>query len=149
MAKRARLSASIAKSPERPFLIPAKEGKTMGLFDNLRGALGGMLGNAENEVLAQTLSSALSQTSLGSLQGLLDKLRASGLGPQVQSWLGSGANQPITAEQLENVLGPTVVSKIADTLNMPPDEIFGFLAAHLPGVIDMLSPQGTLKPTGT
>jgi uncharacterized protein YidB (DUF937 family) len=115
----------------------------MGLFDSLRGALGG----AENEILAKTLSSALSETSLGSLQGLLEKLRASGLGPQVQSWLGSGPNQPITAQQLETVLGPTIVNKIADTLNMPPDQIFDFLAAHLPAVIDMLSPQGTLKPS--
>jgi uncharacterized protein YidB (DUF937 family) len=29
---------------------------------------------------------------------------------------------------------------------MPPDEVFGFLAKHLPAVIDALSPQGTLKP---
>jgi uncharacterized protein YidB (DUF937 family) len=28
---------------------------------------------------------------------------------------------------------------------MPPDQIFGFLAKHLPDVIDALSPHGTLK----
>lgn len=115
----------------------------MGMFD---GLMGGVLGELEAQVLPGLLSKALAGTSLGSIQGLLDKLRQSGLGPQVSSWLGSGANQPITAQQLEAALGEGVVEKISTTLNMPPDEVFGFLAKHLPTLIDALSPQGTLKP---
>ncbi len=114
----------------------------MGLFDNL---VGGVLGQVEAQLLPGLLTKALAQTELGSLQGLLDKLRQSGLGPQVASWLGSGPNQPITAEQLEKALGDGVVDKISSTLNMPPDEIFGFLARHLPAVIDALSPHGVLQ----
>ena len=114
----------------------------MGLLDGLTG---GLLGQIEAKVLPELLSKALAQTSLGSLQGLLDKLKQSGLGPQVSSWLGSGPNQPITAQQLEAALGDQVVGKIAATLNMPPDQIFGFLAKHLPTVIDALSPNGTLQ----
>jgi uncharacterized protein YidB (DUF937 family) len=114
----------------------------MGIFDGLTG---GILGQVEAQVLPGLLSKALAGTSLGSLQGLLDKLRQSGLGPQVSSWLGSGPNQAITAEQLETALGDGVVEKISATLNMPPDQIFGFLAKHLPDVIDALSPHGTLK----
>jgi uncharacterized protein YidB (DUF937 family) len=76
---------------------------------------------------------------------LLDKLSQSGLGPQAASWLGSGPNQTITAEQLESALGPGVVDKLSTTLNMPPDEIFVLLAKHLPTVIDALSPHGILK----
>lgn len=117
----------------------------MGLFDSFRGLVGGVLGEAETAVLTRGLSTALAETNLGSLQGLLDKLRASGLGPQVESWLSGGSNQPITAEQLEAVLGEQVVDKISTTLNMPPDQIFGFLAAHLPALIDKLSPNGTLQ----
>jgi uncharacterized protein YidB (DUF937 family) len=117
----------------------------MSLFDSFRSMVGGVLGQAETALLEGGLSTALAQTQLGSLQGLLDKLRASGLGPQVQSWLGGGPNQPITAEQLEAVLGDTVVDKISTTLNMPPDQIFGFLAAHLPALIDKLSPSGVLQ----
>jgi uncharacterized protein YidB (DUF937 family) len=119
---------------------------SMGLLDGLRGALGGMLGQAEAQVLPELLSKALAGTSAGSLQGLLDKLRQAGLGPQVASWLGSGPNQPITAAQLETALGDDVVERIS-MLNMPPDQIFGFLAEHLPAVIDRLSPQGMLQPS--
>lgn len=113
----------------------------MGIFDGLTG----ILGQVEAQVLPGLLSKALAGTSLGSLQGLLDKLRQSGLGPQVSSWLGSGPNQAITAEQLETALGDGVVEKVSATLNMPPDQVFGFLAKHLPDVIDALSPHGTLK----
>jgi uncharacterized protein YidB (DUF937 family) len=114
----------------------------MGIFDGLPG---GILGDLEAKLLPELLSKALASTSLGSLQGLLDKLQQSGLGPKVASWLGSGPNQPITAEQLEKALGDGVVEKISSTLNMPPDQVFGFLAKHLPAVIDALSPHGTLK----
>lgn len=91
------------------------------------------------------LSKALAGTSLGSLQGLLDKLRQSGLGPQVNSWLGGGPNQPVTAAQIEAALGDGAMGKISATLNLPPDEIAGFLAAHLPTLIDAISPQGSLQ----
>ena len=116
--------------------------EVVGIFDGLAG---GILSEFETQLLPGLLSKALAQTSLGSLQGLLDKLRQSGLGPQVASWLGSGPNQPITPEQLEKALGDGVVEKISSTLNMPPDQIFGFLAKHLPSVIDALSPHGELK----
>jgi uncharacterized protein YidB (DUF937 family) len=38
-----------------------------------------------------------------------------------------------------------VVNTLSSTLNMSPDQIFGFLAKHLPTVIDALSPHGELK----
>ncbi|MFT4097767.1 MAG: YidB family protein [Rhodoblastus sp.] len=114
----------------------------MGILD---GLFGQMMGQFEAQVLPGLLQNALAHTSLGSLQGLVDKLRASGLGPQVNSWLGRGANQPITADQLENALGQSVVEKLSTTLNMPPDTIFGFLAKWLPTIIDTLSPNGQMQ----
>ena len=121
----------------------------MGLFDSFKTLVGGVLGEAETQALSTGLSSALAGTELGSLDGLLDKLKQSGLGPQVKSWLGGGTNQPITAEQLEAALGPAIVDRISSTLHLPPDQVFGFLAAHLPALIDKLSPSGVVQqPTG-
>lgn len=117
----------------------------MGLLDGLKGALSSVLGQAEQQVLPQLLSQALAGTSLGSLQGLLDQLRTAGLGQQVSSWLGSGPNEPVTAAQLEAALGDDIVARISSRLNMPPDQIFGFLAAHLPALIDRISPNGVLE----
>jgi uncharacterized protein YidB (DUF937 family) len=36
----------------------------------------------------------------GGIGGLLDKLKASGLGDAVSSWVGTGDNQPVPANQL-------------------------------------------------
>ena len=47
--------------------------------------------------------------------------------------------------KVEKALGDSVVEKISTTLNMPPDQIFGFLAKWLPTIIDTLSPNGTLQ----
>ncbi|WP_295845153.1 YidB family protein [Tardiphaga sp.] len=114
-----------------------------GIFDELTS---GLLGGLEAKLLPELLSRALAQTSLGPLQGLLDKLRQSGLFPQIASWLGNTPNQPMTAKQLEKAVGGGVVEKISTTLNMPPDQVFSVLAKHLPAVIEALSPHGTLKP---
>ncbi len=64
----------------------------MGLFDNLGGAIKGLAGQVEAAALPALLSAALAKTDLKDMQGLLDKLQQSGLGPQVSSWLGDGKN---------------------------------------------------------
>ncbi len=65
---------------------------------------------------------------------------------QVQSWLGSGANQPITADQLKTVLGNAQVQDFARHLGLPVDETLKVMAQYLPDIIDKASPNGTLKP---
>ena len=62
----------------------------MGLFDSLSGGLKNALEQAETAALPALISGVLAKTSLGNMQGLLDKLQQSGLGPQVSSWLGDG-----------------------------------------------------------
>jgi len=117
----------------------------MGMFDNVSGALKGLAGQVETAALPGLLSAALSKTSFGSMKGLLDKLQQSGLGSQVSSWLGNGQNLPITADQLRAALGNEQIQQIATHLGLPVDKILGFLAEHLPAVVDKLSPKGTLR----
>ena len=62
----------------------------MGLFDSLGGALTSALGQAETAAMPALISAVLAKTDLGNMQGLLDQLQQSGLGPQVSSWLGDG-----------------------------------------------------------
>ena len=77
----------------------------MSLFDSLGGGLKNALGQAEAAAMPALISTVLAKTDLGNMQGLLDKLQQSGLGPQVVSWLGDGKNMPITADQLRAALG--------------------------------------------
>lgn len=125
----------------------------MGLFDSLGGALGGALkdafGQAEAAALPALISTVLGKTDLGSLQGIVNKLQESGLGNQVQSWLGSGANLPVSADQLRAALGSEQVRQIAQQLGLPIDGAMKLLAEHLPTAVDQASPNGVVEePSG-
>jgi uncharacterized protein YidB (DUF937 family) len=125
----------------------------MGLLDelsgSLKGAMGQMLGQAVGQVEANALPALLSRilgkTDLGSAGGLLAKLQEAGLDSQVSSWLGSGANLPISADQLRAALGSEQVQQIANAIGLPVDKILPILSEHLPGAIDSMSPNGTLQ----
>jgi uncharacterized protein YidB (DUF937 family) len=113
----------------------------MGLFDQLKSAAGA----AAFAAAPVLLSKALQQTNLGSLQGLVDKLREGGLHQQVQSWLSNGSNIPVTADQLRNALGDEHVRQLAQQFGVPVDKVLDLLSEHLPQVVDQSSPNGKLE----
>jgi uncharacterized protein YidB (DUF937 family) len=117
----------------------------MGLFDNLNSALGGALGQVEATAVPALISAVLAKTNLGDLQGLVNQLQQNGLGPQVQSWLGNGANTPITPDQLRAALSSDQVKQLAQHFGVDPDAALKVLAQHLPGVVDQASPNGVLQ----
>ena len=110
----------------------------MGLLDSLKGVL-------ESEGLPALLNTVLAQTQYRDLPGLVTALEKGGLGPQVQSWLGSGQNMPVTADQLKAVLGNSQIQEFARHLGLPVDETLNELAKYLPEIIDKASPNGVLS----
>jgi uncharacterized protein YidB (DUF937 family) len=119
----------------------------MGLLDelNLGGALKGALGQVEASAAPALINALLAKTQFGDLNGLVTQLQQSGLGPQVQSWLGNGANMPVTADQLKAVLGNAQVQEMARHLGLPVDAALNLLSQHLPNVIDQASKNGQLQ----
>ena len=115
----------------------------MGILDSL---LAGTLSQVEAAAVPNLISAALAKTNLGNLQGIVNQLQQGGLGPQVQSWLGSGANLPVTPDQLRAALGNDHVRQLAQHFGIDPDAALQLLADHLPNAVDQASPQGTLKP---
>jgi uncharacterized protein YidB (DUF937 family) len=134
------------------------KGQAMGLLDSLIGAatqagLGsspgqaspstsGLPGGMDPQMLITLLGGLLA--SSGGLQGLLAKLQSGGLGDAVQSWIGTGANQPVSGDQLGGALGPDLMGMIASQLGGNPQQASGTLAELLPGLIDQLTPKGQL-----
>lgn len=116
----------------------------MGLLDNL---LGGSLGQIEAAAAPALISAVLAKTNLGDLQGLVNQLQQGGLGNQVQSWLGNGANLPVTPDQIRAALGNDRVKELAQHFGVSPDAALKLLSEHLPGVIDQASPNGTVNPS--
>ena len=110
------------------------------------GNLGAMLGNLLDEYGGPEAIASQAFTQMGGLQGVLDKLQQAGLGPQVSSWLGTGANQPITPEAIGNALGHGSLADMAGKIGISPDQLSQVLAHTLPGLVDKLSPNGQLQP---
>ena len=114
--------------------------------DLIGGVLRGVTGQqGDASALPNILAQVLRNTDLSSIGGLLDQLQKSGLGPQVTSWLGNGANLPVSADQLRSALGDERVRQIAASLGIPVDVVLGQLSQHLPATIDKMSPNGTLE----
>jgi uncharacterized protein YidB (DUF937 family) len=88
------------------------------------------------------------QSAAGGLGGLLSAFEQAGLGQVAQSWVGSGPNQPVSPQQLQNVFGQGQVQSMASQAGMEPNSFLAQLAQHLPNAVDGATPEGRL-PEGT
>ncbi len=120
----------------------------MGLLDSVMGAVSAATGGQTSggADLMQMASNLLSQQS-GGLQGLVSVFTSNGLGDVVSSWVGKGANLPVSADQIMSALGGPVQS-LASSLGQSPDQVAGLLSEHLPGLIDQLTPDGEVPAEG-
>lgn len=113
----------------------------MGLLDNLENqALGKVLGGGSNPLASELLQ--MIQNQPGGLQGMVQSFHDKGLGGAVSSWVGNGENQPITADQIHQVLGSDQVKALAARAGINPDTAGNAIAQMLPGIIDHLTPNG-------
>ncbi|QJR16144.1 YidB family protein [Usitatibacter palustris] len=80
----------------------------------------------------------------GGLEGLVRMFQDRGLGGLVDSWVSTGRNLPISAEQLQQVLGHDRLGSLAKGLGMSNDDFSSKLSQLLPGVVDTLTPGGKL-----
>ena len=121
----------------------------MGILDSLENspAFRSALGQIGAAVLPVVMSEVMGTGSQGGLSAIVAKLEQAGLGNQVKSWIGMGANLPITADQLKQVLGSDAVRQIAAKYNIPLDQVAEVLAHQLPLAVDQASPNGKLPPT--
>jgi uncharacterized protein YidB (DUF937 family) len=121
----------------------------MGILDSLENspAFKGALGQLEAAVVPVVLSEVLGNASQGGLSAIVARLQQAGFGDQVRSWIGNGQNLPITAEQLQQVLGSDTVKQLAARFNIPVDQLAKVLAQQLPTAVDHASPDGKLPHT--
>jgi uncharacterized protein YidB (DUF937 family) len=84
----------------------------------------------------------------GGLSGLLATLQQAGLGDVAQSWVGNGANQPVSPQQLQSAFGDEQVQSMAAQSGMAPHDFLSQLSQHLPNVVNGLTPNGRLPDEG-
>lgn len=81
---------------------------------------------------------------IGGLGDLVSKFQKAGHGSTVDSWIGTGQNQPIQPGQLGQTIGQTTISDLARQAGVSEQDLLNGLAQALPGVIDKLTPRGRL-----
>ena len=107
----------------------------MGMFD---GLIGGVVGGA----MVSVVSGILEQH--GGLQGVVNEFERNGFGPTMSSWVGTGPNQPISADQMHRALGPELLQQLAAKAGMSVEDLTQKLAQVLPQAVDKMTPEGKL-----
>ncbi|KVQ04121.1 YidB family protein [Burkholderia ubonensis] len=119
----------------------------MGLLDIVGGLLGGQAGgNSHSALLSAALEFINNQP--GGLNGLIEKFKAGGAGDIIGSWVGTGENQPISADTLQNVLGSDAIGALASKFGVDPAQASGILAQVLPHVVNHATPNGEVPADG-
>src|SRR5262252_1867423 len=117
----------------------------MGLLDQIAGALNQQLGGSAQANQLTQLVTNLINSHPGGLQGLVQQFTQAGLAEHVQSWVSTGKNLPISADQITKVLGSGKVQEMAKQLGISQADAAGGLASLLPHVVDHLTPNGTVQ----
>ena len=113
----------------------------MGLLDDMEGkALSSMLGGGPNPLASQVLQMINNQP--GGLQGLIQSFHDKGMGGIVSSWVSTGQNLPISADQITHVLGSDQVKQLAAQAGISTDAASSTLAKFLPMLINHATPDG-------
>jgi len=111
----------------------------MGLFDSLAGAVLSNMGGDKGAML-QIAMDLFKQN--GGLEGVIAKFNEAGFADKAASWIGTGDNQAISAEQVIEVLGRDSIAGFAEKLGMSPSDISEKIAEYLPQAIDKMTPNG-------
>ncbi len=130
----------------------------MSLLDDLlpeTSPIGGLTGAAAQTPAAlRALLALLSRQdpSIGGsagLGGVIAAFAKNGLGDLVNSWVASGPNPPVSADEVRDSLGADVLSQFARRAGLSADQAGDVIAGLLPAVIDHLTPDGAVPETAS
>lgn len=131
----------------------------MGLLDSVIGSLMGgssggssPMGGALSSLLGggQQGGTSIPQGGMGGgLGSLISQFEQGGLGHVAKSWVGNGANQAVSPQQLQTVFGEQQVQGMASQAGMQPNDFLSQLRQHLPNVVHGMTPNGRLPDEGT
>jgi uncharacterized protein YidB (DUF937 family) len=114
----------------------------MGMLDGLLENVLGIGAQQSQGSMLQVALQVLEQN--GGLPGIISKFEHGGMADHVGSWVGTGANMPISGAQLQEILGSGSIGEIAQRLGLSHADASSGLAQVIPQVIDKLTPTGQI-----
>ena len=106
------------------------------------GGSGGLAAGGGASVLTALLPMVGGLLAGGGLSKLLSGFQAHGLASQADSWVGTGANEPVSGEQVRQVIGDEQIAEIAQKLGVSHEQAAQAVAEVLPHVVDHVTPEG-------
>ena len=130
----------------------------MGLLDSILGSvLGGGAAQGQCSGQAALINAVIQMVANkgaggggagGGLGALVGALTQGGLGNVASSWVGTGQNLPVSAEQLQSVLGSGggggLLAQLAQQAGLSHGDTASGLSQILPGLVDKLTPDGQI-----
>jgi uncharacterized protein YidB (DUF937 family) len=122
----------------------------MGLLDSVLGAAfgGGQQPGGAGALIHIVASMLANQGPGGGLAGLAEQFQRGGLGDVMNSWIGTGQNQPVSPDQLGDVLGGDLLGQLTRQTGLGPGDLLGQLSQVLPRMIDQATPEGRIPEGG-
>ena len=109
----------------------------MSLLNQIASLLGGEKINQFKTVLEWV-------ETQGGIEGLVKQFNSAGLSELIQSWISTGSNLPINAEQIVQVFSSPVINELAAKINMNTAEASDMAAQYLPKLVDKLTLEGVI-----
>lgn len=106
---------------------------------NLAPGAGGGIGDVLGQVLG---GGSGGRGAAGGLGGLLEQLQRTGFSEQADSWVGRGANKPISPDAMSQIFGRDGLEQISRQAGISEDEASQGLSQLLPEVVDRMTPEG-------
>ena len=121
----------------------------MGFLDEITKVVGSQLfGGASQGSLMEQVLGLINNPETGGFTGLIETFKDKGLGDVMSSWISTGENQPVSADQITDALGSNTIQEIAQKLGISGTDASSALSELLPQIIDKLTPEGAIPEGG-
>ncbi|ESX91418.1 YidB family protein [Mesorhizobium sp. LNJC403B00] len=108
--------------------------------DMIRGAGDRNPNDPQGGILDQ-LSKGISGTALGDI---LDRFRGAGAGSKVDSWVGTGPNEPIQPSEVEAAIDEDTLTSLSMQTGLSREELISRITRDLPEAVSKMTPTGEL-----
>jgi len=110
---------------------PGQAGQQAGLGGLLGGLAGALGGNASPGTVVSN-----------GLGDVVKRFEDTGSGDVAHSWVQTGPNQEPAPQQIEQAVGPDLITQLAQQTGQTREELLARLTRELPKAVDQFTPQG-------
>jgi len=120
----------------------------MGLLDEVLSMAGVGTSSQQHGNAVSAIMDYINSPQVGGIAGLQRMFQERGLGGVVSSWIGTGPNQAVSADQLQQVLHGDALQAAAQKFGLDSGQLTGMMSQLLPHVVDKLTPNGQIPESG-